>query len=66
MTGTIRTIATMLNRHYPARLHRLFLVEPPPMIALPVRAILPMLHRDTAHKVELCRADSPQLPVKLR
>jgi len=62
----VKTIATTLNRHYPGRLHRLYLVDPPRMIAVPLHAVLPLLHKETAQKVQLCGAGSPELPVKLR
>ena len=64
--NVVKTIATTLNRHYPGRLHRLYLVDPPRMIAVPLHAVLPLLHQETAQKVQLCGAGSPELPVKLR
>ena len=37
LVRTIQNIALTLNRHYPARLHRLFLVGAPAIVHLPVR-----------------------------
>lgn len=41
LVRTIQNIALDLNRHYPARLHRLFLVGAPAIVHLPVRVCLP-------------------------
>ena len=40
LVRTIQNIALTLNRHYPARLHRLFLVGAPAIVHLPVRVSL--------------------------
>ena len=37
LVRAIQNIALTLNRHYPARLHRLFLVGAPAIVHLPVR-----------------------------
>ena len=37
----IQSIALTLNKHYPARLHRLFLVETPRVVHWPVQARCP-------------------------
>lgn len=40
LVRTIQSIAVTLNRHYPARLHRLYLVDAPVIVHLPVRVSL--------------------------
>ena len=44
LVRTIQSIALTLNRHYPARLHRLFLVDAPAIVHLPVRVRCAALH----------------------
>lgn len=38
MVRLIQSIALTLNKHYPARLHRLFLVETPRVVHWPIQA----------------------------
>jgi hypothetical protein len=40
LVRAIQNIALTLNRHYPARLHRLYLVDAPAIVHLPVRVRL--------------------------
>lgn len=37
LVTAIQNIALTLNRHYPARLYRLFLVDAPAIVHIPVR-----------------------------
>ncbi len=41
MVRLIQVVALTLNKHYPARLHRLFLVETPRVVHWPVQARTP-------------------------
>lgn len=40
LVRAIQSIALTLNRHYSARLHRLYLVDAPAIVHLPVRVSL--------------------------
>ncbi|KAK9828057.1 hypothetical protein WJX81_006250 [Elliptochloris bilobata] len=61
----IQSIALTLNKHYPARLHRLFLVETPRVVHWPVQAIKQLLHPTTAAKIILCGRDDARLPISM-
>ncbi|EIE24556.1 hypothetical protein COCSUDRAFT_40921 [Coccomyxa subellipsoidea C-169] len=65
LVRTIQSIAVTLNRHYPARLHRLYLVNAPVIVHLPVRAIKALLHPSTSSKIIICDLEDPRLPVDL-
>ncbi|BDA42790.1 hypothetical protein COCOBI_03-6830 [Coccomyxa sp. Obi] len=65
LVRTIQSIAVTLNRHYPARLHRLYLVDAPVIVHLPVRAIKALLHPSTSSKIIICDLGDPRLPLDL-
>ncbi|CAL8467562.1 g7100 [Coccomyxa elongata] len=65
LVRTIQSIAVTLNRHYPARLHRLYLVDAPVIVHLPVRAIKALLHLSTSSKIIICDLGDPRLPLDL-
>jgi hypothetical protein len=51
----LKALAASLNRHYPARLHELQLVDLPPVLAWLVAAIRAVVHAATARKVRAVR-----------
>ncbi|CAL5219443.1 g1275 [Coccomyxa viridis] len=65
LVTAIQNIALTLNRHYPARLYRLYLVDAPAIVHLPVRAIKAMLHPSTSSKILICDSEDERLPVDL-
>ena len=62
MLPLIKTVAQTLNRHFPGRLHRFYLVDLPAVIRWPVKAIVAMGHPSTHEKIVLCSANDPRLP----
>eukprot|EP00884_Botryococcus_braunii_P002628 jgi/Botrbrau1/12366/Bobra.0239s0015.1 len=61
LVNIIKSIAITLNRHYPARLHRLYLVDPPLVVLWPLQALKGFLHPDTRSKIVISSSSDPQL-----
>lgn len=49
--GTIREVASALNKHFPSRLARLQLVDLPPMLSYMASAIKRVMHPRTRSKI---------------
>lgn len=62
----IKRVSLTLNRYYPGRMHRFYLVDLPRMLRWPVKAIIALGHPTTRAKVVLCDADDPRLPQGFR
>lgn len=58
----IKHVSLTLNRHYPGRLHRFYLVDLPRVIRWPTKAIIALGHPSTHAKVILCESSGFQLP----
>lgn len=49
--GTIREVASALNKHFPSRLARLQLVDLPPMLSYMATAVKRLMHPRTRSKI---------------
>lgn len=61
LVSIIKSIAITLNRHYPARLHRLYLVDPPLVVLWPLQAVKGFLHPETRSKILISSSSDPHL-----
>ena len=66
MFKLITHVSLTLNRHFPGRLHRFYLVDLPRVIRWPVMAIVAMGHPSTHAKIILCDASDPRLPADFK
>ena len=61
----VKEVALTLNAHFPGRLAALWIVDPPPVLRWPLRALRKLLHPATAQKVQTCSVNDPALPLNL-
>ena len=57
----IKHVSLILNRHYPGRLHKFFIVDLPSVMKWPVKAIVSLGHPVTRQKIVLCTSNDPEL-----
>ena len=46
----MKHVTVALNRHYPGRLHKFYVVDLPPMMRWPVKALVSLGHESTRQK----------------
>lgn len=62
---TIKHVAHVLNRHYPARLARLYLVEVPQLLRWALGVVMSVVSASTQARVRVVGEADRQLPVRL-
>jgi len=62
----MKHVSLALNRHYPGRLHRFYMVDLPGLVRWPVKAIISLGHPATREKIIFCSSDDPRLPAGFR
>ena len=65
MVRLVKQVALTLNAHFPGRLAALWLVDAPPVVQWPLKALRKLLHPATGQKIQMCGAKDACLPFSL-
>lgn len=63
--STIKQVAQSLNRHFPARLSKVYLVEVPQLLRWALGVVLAVLSKSTQARVRVVGEADKQLPIRL-